>query len=90
MKEMTLVETRKPYNLLKENGVNINLLNEHQVAKILNISVRTLQKWRHESKKNLPYVKIGKLVRYRIEDIQKYIDSNSRYNTKTKIVYWKE
>ena len=51
------------------------LLNETEAAKILGLKPSTLTAWRM-TKKNLPFVKVGKrLVRYRMEDIKKYLES---------------
>lgn len=51
------------------------LLREEQVAVILNVAVKTLQKWRYERKQSgPPYFKIeGHLVRYALADLQQYI-----------------
>jgi excisionase family DNA binding protein len=44
------------------------LLTTVELAKLLNISPKTVRKWRYE--RNLPAIKVGKrLVRYRKKDI---------------------
>lgn len=51
-----------------------SLLNEHQAAKYLGVSVSTLQQRRFRGR--LPkYLKIGKSVRYPVADLQDFIDS---------------
>jgi hypothetical protein len=40
------------------------LLDEHYAARLMSVSPRTLQSWRSEHK-GPPYVKCGRLVRYR-------------------------
>lgn len=58
------------------NGTDsCKLLTEQEVADILGLSCKTLQQWRY-LKKNLAYHKIGKIVRYRLEDINTYINGN--------------
>ena len=51
------------------------LLTPKQVAEILGVSVETLNVWRATKRYNLKYVKSGRLVRYREEDVQEFIDS---------------
>jgi hypothetical protein len=48
-----------------------NHLTESDVALRLGVPVRTLQQWRFQ-KRVLPYVKLGKLVRYSEKDISTY------------------
>jgi predicted DNA-binding transcriptional regulator AlpA len=51
-----------------------NLLNEYDVAKILNVSVATVRRWRLFGQ-GPRYIKIGASVRYRPEDVKAYLDS---------------
>ena len=48
------------------------LLSEKEVAKIYKINVRTLQRERSMGI-GMPYVKLGKRVRYKRGDVEKYI-----------------
>jgi len=57
-----------------------NLLKEGDVARILNDSVKTIQAWRGRGY-GPRYLKIGRSVRYREEDVQAFIDSTSRKST---------
>ena len=50
-------------------------LNENDVAEMLKISVWTLRSNRAK-KKGLPYVKHGRTVRYRLSDIQEYMEEH--------------
>jgi predicted DNA-binding transcriptional regulator AlpA len=50
------------------------LLTEHQVSDIIGRAVPTLQKDRSEGNSSvIPYIKIGRLVRYRQSDIEAYL-----------------
>ena len=51
------------------------LLTKEEVSTILGVSVGTLAVWRATKRYNLPYVKSGRLVRYRAEDVQAFIAS---------------
>ena len=55
--------------------MNIVLLTKEQVSEILGISVGTLAVWRTTKRYNLPYVKSGRLIRYREQDVQAFINS---------------
>lgn len=50
----------------------MKLLNEKQAASMLQCSVYTLQKSR-QTGDMMPYVKIGRTVRYKEEDVRNYI-----------------
>ena len=52
------------------------LLSEKEVAKIYKINVRTLQRERSLGT-GMPYVKLGKRVRYKRSDVEKYIDQHT-------------
>ncbi len=49
------------------------LLTEPQLAKELQVSVKTLQNQRWQ-KTGVPYLKIGRTVRYRREDVNTYLN----------------
>lgn len=54
------------------------LLTKEDVSRILGVSVGTLAVWRATKRYNLPYVKSGRLIRYREEDIQAFIEARLR------------
>ncbi len=49
------------------------LLTPQQVADQLSVSVGTLAVWRATRRYDLPYTKIGRLVRYRLDDVEAFI-----------------
>ena len=51
------------------------LLTERQAAVALLISVKTLQAWRVEGR-NVPFVRIGRRIAYRVRDINDFIERN--------------
>lgn len=53
------------------------LLNRSEAAKMLGIKPETLAHWACVGRYNLPYVKIGRLAKYRSSDIQNFINNNS-------------
>ena len=50
------------------------LLTPAQVAEILGVAVNTLAIWRSTQRYNLPWVKCGRLVRYKEEDVMAFIE----------------
>lgn len=52
-----------------------NLMTPEQVAEYLGVSVETLNVWRCTKRYNLPYVKAGRLVRYRLQDVEAFVAS---------------
>lgn len=55
-------------------------LNEKEVAERLNIKPETLRNWRW-AKSGLKFYKFGSNVRYKISDVKKYIEKQSRNST---------
>lgn len=55
-----------------------NLMTPEQVSGYLGVSVETLNVWRCTKRYNLPYIKAGRLVRYRFQDIEAFIASRTQ------------
>ena len=51
------------------------LLKPADVSEMLGISIETLNVWRATNRYPLPYVKAGRLVRYRLSDVNAFIES---------------
>jgi Helix-turn-helix domain len=56
------------------------LINEHAAAQILDVSVKTLRRWRWAGSP-LPFVKICSAVRYSLRDIRAFIAAGKRRST---------
>ncbi|MGE5525215.1 MAG: helix-turn-helix domain-containing protein [Rhodospirillaceae bacterium] len=54
-----------------------SLLNEREAAETLHVSTGTLQVWRSTRRYPLPFVKIGRAVRYRRSDLEAFIKSRT-------------
>ena len=50
------------------------LLNETETSKLLSVSKKTLQSWRWR-RTGPSFLKLGGAIRYRLEDIQAYMES---------------
>lgn len=56
--------------------LEMELLTEREVAQILGVKPQSLAVWRLRGK-NLPFLRVGRLVRYRKSDIEKWLDSQT-------------
>ena len=54
------------------------LVDEREAAKILDTKPSTLSVWRSTGRYALPFVKIGRKVRYRRSDLTAWIESRTR------------
>ncbi len=52
------------------------LLSEPQAARILNVSIRTLQAWRCAAK-GPPFIRVGRAIRYRRSDLEQYLKDST-------------
>lgn len=52
------------------------LLSEPQAAKILNVSIRTLQAWRCADK-GPAFIRVGRAIRYRRSDLELYLQAST-------------
>ena len=70
--------------MLKNDKVKNNLLHEKEVARLLNISPKTLQNWRVKGQ-GPTYIKMGYSVRYEPSVIQEYILHHRKSSTSAPI-----
>lgn len=54
------------------------LLTPDEVADLLSVTTHTLAVWRSEQRYPLPFIKAGRLVRYRVDDVRAFIESRMR------------
>jgi predicted DNA-binding transcriptional regulator AlpA len=70
----------EPNQKTKENfqgAIQNKLLTSEEAAPLVGVTPGTLQVWRSTNRYPLKYIKAGRLVRYRIEDIQAFIESRT-------------
>lgn len=56
-------------------------VDDRQAATALGVKASTLAVWRSTGRYDLPFAKIGRLVRYRLADLAKFIDSRTAGHT---------
>jgi len=57
------------------NPISNHLYNEHQAAAWLQVSLSTVRRWRKNGT-GPRFFRFGALIRYRLEDLQKFVDTN--------------
>jgi len=58
----------------KENNQNtLETLTPPEVAKILQVTTKTLEVWRRTGRQSLPFIRIGRSIRYDPKDVQSYL-----------------
>lgn len=63
---------------------NSDLVDELEAAEILGVATGTLSVWRSTGRYCLPFLKIGRKVRYRRADLNAWIESRTHANGATK------
>lgn len=66
------------YNNIQKNesSSEIHLMDRKTAAKLLGVKEHTLAVWATTHKYNLPYVKVGRLVKYRLSDLEAFLEQN--------------
>lgn len=59
------------------------LLDEAEAARFLTVSPGTLSVWRSTGRYSIPFVKVGRRVRYRRTDLEAWLDQRTRANGAT-------
>ena len=57
------------------------LLTPDEVSSLLGVTKHTLAVWRSSGRYNLPFIKAGRLVRYRQSDIDRFLDEQCCQST---------
>jgi excisionase family DNA binding protein len=54
------------------------LLTRKEASKFLGVKENTLAVWATNKRYNLPFYKVGRLVKYKISDLEKFINFNKQ------------
>ena len=68
-------------NVLKAGSRD--LLDEQQAASTIDVTPGTLSVWRSTGRYNLPFIKVGRKVRYRRVDLERWLEARTRANGAT-------
>jgi len=69
-----------PPDSLERGTIVPKLLTEHDVEREYGVRVSTLRSWRYRGR-GCPYLKLGASVRYRVEDIERWLSKCCRTST---------
>lgn len=64
--------------ILNKIVVETDLINEKTAAAILGVSPGTLSVWRSTGRYRIPFIKVGRLVRYRPSVLHAWLESRTR------------
>lgn len=56
---------------------NADLLNNDQAAAYIGVTPRTLEVWRCTKRHQIPYIKVGRLVKYRKPALDAFLDQQT-------------
>jgi len=51
-------------------------LTPEQLSDMLNISLSTIEKWRFNGNVKIPFIKLGRIIRYRVDDVHQFLEDN--------------
>lgn len=54
-----------------------NLLSNQEAAEYIGVSPNTLEVWRCTKRYDLPYIKVGRIVKYRREALDAFLESRT-------------
>ncbi len=60
-----------------------DLLDQNQAAQLLHVTPGTLSVWRSTGRYSIPFVKVGRSVRYKLSDLNSWIESRTQTNGAT-------
>lgn len=62
-------------------AVQSELLSREEAAQYLGVKKQTLAAWAHTGRHDLPMVKVGRLVKYRLSDLEKWLAERTATST---------
>lgn len=70
-------------DIIRQSATLNELLDEKQAASILKVQPGTLSVWRSTGRYSIPFVKVGRSVRYRRSDLLAWLESRTQVNGAT-------
>ncbi|MBE3123710.1 MAG: helix-turn-helix domain-containing protein [Planctomycetes bacterium] len=61
--------------IMATSAIPQRLLNEQEAAAYMGLKPNTLAVWRSTGRYGLPFLKVGKAVRYRVADLEKWLSA---------------
>lgn len=57
------------------------ILSALEAARYLGVAVGTLEVWRSTGRYGIPFLKVGRIVKYRLEDLDAFLEGRTYTNT---------
>jgi len=67
-------KTQRSYQKAEE--ANLHAVDEHEVSRMTGLAVQTIRNQRCSRKNTIPYLKIGRSVRYLVKDVFEYLEKH--------------
>ena len=64
-------------NQIINNQAKAELFNNTEAAAYIGVTPGTLEVWRSTKRYNLPFIKVGRLVKYRKESLDAFLESRT-------------
>ena len=80
---MSLQKPQSLGEIIRQSATLNELLDEKQAASLLHVTPGTLSVWRSTGRYSLPFVKVGRNVRYRLSDLNAWLESRTQNNGAT-------
>ena len=77
------IEAQSLAAIIRQTAALNDLLDQNEAAQLLHVTPGTLSVWRSTGRYSIPFVKVGRSVRYRRSDLNSWIDSRTQTNGAT-------
>ena len=74
------IEAQSLATIIRQTAALNDLLDQNEAAQLLHVTPGTLSVWRSTGRYSIPFVKVGRSVRYRRSDLNSWIDSRTQAN----------
>jgi hypothetical protein len=62
---------------MSETATHDPKLNEDEAARHIGVRPQTLANWRCHRRYDLPFIRVGRLIRYRLSDLDRWLESRT-------------
>jgi excisionase family DNA binding protein len=77
-----LKSIQPPTSNSARSGEKRKFYSSREAAQYLGVEIQTLALWRTSGRYGLPFTKVGRLVRYRLEDLEEFAASRTMTHTR--------
>ena len=77
------IEAQALASIIRHSATLNNLLDQNQAAQLLHVTPGTLSVWRSTGRYSIPFIKVGRSVRYRAADLNAWLESRTQANGAT-------